>query len=221
MPVSLSSLYAPSAATIASAVAAPSAATIASAVAAPSSATIASAVAAAVPTISAINSSVASNAPSPNAWTVISTNTPNSSTNTYTWSSLSGYKAYKLIFSTAVSSSGGVGIRTNGVSTATYAYVNSNFNAGLSSTSLDSGTGTEGRVGTQVDSFIYGEAIFTDATLAVTKTIKGTSYYRTAGNAWHGEFFMNNRDTAAITSITFFTLVTSFTTGSITLLGAN
>ena len=59
---------APSAATIAAAVAAPSAATIASTVAAPSSATIASAVAAAVPTISAINTAVANNAPSPNAW---------------------------------------------------------------------------------------------------------------------------------------------------------
>jgi hypothetical protein len=59
---------APSAATIAAAVAAPSAATIASAVAAPSSATIATAVAAAVPTISAINTAVATNAPSPNGW---------------------------------------------------------------------------------------------------------------------------------------------------------
>ena len=59
---------APSAATIAAAVAAPSAATIASTVSAPSSATIATAVAAAVPTISAINTAVSSNAPSPNNW---------------------------------------------------------------------------------------------------------------------------------------------------------
>jgi hypothetical protein len=59
---------APSAASIAAAVAAPSTATIAAAVAAPSAATIATAVAAAVPTIGAINSSVASNAPSPNNW---------------------------------------------------------------------------------------------------------------------------------------------------------
>jgi hypothetical protein len=88
---------APSAATIAAAVAAPSAATIASAVAAPSSATIASAVAAAVPTISAINSSVAANAPSPYAWTLIASTTPSNTANNVVFSGLSGYKSYKIL----------------------------------------------------------------------------------------------------------------------------
>jgi hypothetical protein len=88
---------APSAATIAAAVAAPSAATIAAAVAAPSSATIASAVAAAVPTISAINTAVANNAPSPNAWTLVGTITPNNTSSTLTFSGLSGYRTYRIL----------------------------------------------------------------------------------------------------------------------------
>jgi len=118
---------APSAATIAAAVAAPSAATIAAAVAAPSAATIASTVAAsvptlaqintavntqtnnsaiatavagAVPTLSQINTAVANNAPSPNAWTVISTISPNNTVGSYSFTGLSGYKTYKLLVTT-------------------------------------------------------------------------------------------------------------------------
>lgn len=63
----------PTAAEIAAAVAAPSASTIAAAVTAPSSSTIATAVAAAVPTIGAINTAVANNAPSPFGWTLLGT----------------------------------------------------------------------------------------------------------------------------------------------------
>lgn len=83
---------APSAATIAAAVAAPSAATIAAAVAAPSAATIAATVAA--PTIGQINTAVANN--SGGSWTVISTVSP-SSGNSTTFSSLSGYKHYRVV----------------------------------------------------------------------------------------------------------------------------
>lgn len=86
---------APSAATIAAAVAAPSAATIAAAVAAPSSSTIATAVAAAVPTLSQINTSVANNAPSPNAWVHLGTvNMLNISSSTI---SFSAYRKLKIV----------------------------------------------------------------------------------------------------------------------------
>jgi hypothetical protein len=87
---------APSAATIAAAVAAPSAATIASTVAAPSSATIATAVAAAVPTISAINTAVANNAPSPNNWVYLGNG---SLVNVNTASvSFSAYKKLRIVW---------------------------------------------------------------------------------------------------------------------------
>jgi hypothetical protein len=100
---------APSAATIAAAVAAPSAATIASAVAAPSSATIASAVAAAVPTISAINSSVASNA-SPYGGTVTHSYARGNGAATYTFSGLSGYKYLRVTWAGITCTANGVGV---------------------------------------------------------------------------------------------------------------
>jgi hypothetical protein len=111
---------APSAATIAAAVAAPSAATIASTVAAPSSATIASAVAAAVPTIGAINTSVANNAPSPFGWTLVGTITANYTSGTLTFSGLSGYKSYRMVIpflQTSGSHNSPYRLRVNGDST--------------------------------------------------------------------------------------------------------
>jgi hypothetical protein len=90
---------APSAATIATAVAAPSAATIASAVAAPSSATIATAVAAAVPTIGAINTSVANNAsPYGGTWANLA-DVVTPGTSSVTISGLGGYKYLQIYFS--------------------------------------------------------------------------------------------------------------------------
>ena len=112
---------APSAATIAAAVAAPSAATIAAAVAAPSSATIATAVAAAVPTIGAINTSVANNAPSPNNWTVITSTNTNNTASTYTFSSLSGYRSYKIIYSSNhLTNNASINLRFNGDTSTIY-----------------------------------------------------------------------------------------------------
>ena len=110
---------APSAATIAAAVAAPSAATIAAAVAAPSSATIASAVAAAVPNIGAINSSVSTYAPSPHAWTLLGTVTPNNTANSVTFSGLSGYRTYKIVSAdiNITGQCGGIFLRINGDAT--------------------------------------------------------------------------------------------------------
>ena len=113
---------APSAATIAAAVAAPSAATIASAVAAPSSATIATAVAAAVPTIGAINTSVANNAPSPFNYVFLGTGSLNN-VNTATVS-FSAYKYIKVVWSYTTSASANQrgDIRLNGDTGANYRY---------------------------------------------------------------------------------------------------
>jgi hypothetical protein len=104
---------APSAATIAAAVAAPSAATIAAAVAAPSSATIATAVAAAVPTIGAINTSVANNAPSANLITYITVASPSSATS-FTISGLTGYRTlYVYAYFTTGTDGSTMGMRLN------------------------------------------------------------------------------------------------------------
>ena len=84
----------PTNADIATAVAAPSAATIAAAVAAPSAATIATAVAAAVPTLTQINSSVASNAPSPNNWVYLGAGNMQSVSNATV--SFSAYKKLRV-----------------------------------------------------------------------------------------------------------------------------
>lgn len=214
---------APSAATIAAAVAAPSAATIAAAVAAPSAATIAAAVAA--PSSATITSAVtaAGNSAgwgaSPNAWTVVSSFNPNSTTGTYTWSGLSGYKAYKLVFSTTVNTQCAVFLRINGVSTASYAYASYNPAA---PNSFDSTNGTDARFGSTVDSWIHGEILFPDATLAVNKIAKGFVHYRQAGgSSMHPSWWSTNQNTAAITSISLIMNGSSFTNGTLTLLGAN
>jgi uncharacterized membrane protein YdcZ (DUF606 family) len=215
---------APSAATIAAAVAAPSAATIAAAVAAPSSATIASAVAAAVPTRANIQSDIGTYGLSPNAWTVISTSTGNSTVATYTFSSLSGYKTYKLLFSTKIASSANIAIRINGVTTGTYSYVQSNINPSLTSASQANitATSTSMIIGTSVDTFIHGEMFFPNASLVCNKFLRGDVFYRSSLNDIHGiNFLGQNSNTAAITSITFFSNGGNFDSGNITLLGAN
>ena len=112
----------PTNADIATAVAAPSAATIASAVAAPSSATIATAVAAAVPTIGAINTSVANNAPSPFNYVFLGTGSLNN-VNTATVS-FSAYKYIKVVWSYTTNASANQqgNIRLNGDTGANYRY---------------------------------------------------------------------------------------------------
>ena len=113
---------APSAATIAAAVAAPSAATIAAAVAAPSSATIATAVAAAVPTLTQINNSVATNSSAPfgGTWVNVAVTSPNG-VNGITFSSLSGYRYYRLYVTCEnMSATNRLAIRFNGDSTTSY-----------------------------------------------------------------------------------------------------
>lgn len=119
-----SAVAAPSAATIAAAVAAPSAATIASAVAAPSSATIASAVAAAVPTLTQINNSVATNSSAPfgGTWVNLAVSSTNG-VNGVTISSLSGYRYYRVYASCeSMSGSNRLALRFNGDAGNNYSY---------------------------------------------------------------------------------------------------
>jgi hypothetical protein len=89
MPVNASSYPAPSAATIAAAVAAPSAATIAAAVAAPSAATITSAVTAAGNSAGWGNSGETT--------TIVASGTFSGGVSALNLSGLSGYKKYKLV----------------------------------------------------------------------------------------------------------------------------
>jgi hypothetical protein len=172
---------APSAATIAAAVAAPSAATIASAVAAPSSSTIATAVAAAVPTLTQINNSVATNAPSPNAWVSIGSITANNTSNTMTFSGLSGYKAYQIIFP-FIEINGtysGLALRINGDSSSVYnGFHTVNYNGGQTYPGRDFNTNqlriAEGGVGT--GAFISSFAEINQANLSAPKSITYSGY---------------------------------------------
>jgi hypothetical protein len=195
----------------------PTNADIATAVAAPSSATIATAVAAAVPTIGAINTSVANNAPSPNAWTVISSVTPSGTSTVF--SSLSGYKKYRIIYANANSSESTLKIRLNGDTGNNYAhsyfrgitsnnYVNTTVNT-TTEISLNGGD-SNGR---------WGMIEFENPSLSLYKLVT----FRCGGRAGQNTYLEGIgiwRNTAAITSIS---LVedTSYSSGNITLLGAN
>jgi hypothetical protein len=122
----------PTAAAIASAVAAPSSATIQNLIqtyAAPASVTMAAITssittnaASAGVTNASIATQVANNAPSANAWTLIGSTTWSSGA--VTFSSLSGYKSYRMIvpYSFVATGQGGAqtGIRINGDSTSSY-----------------------------------------------------------------------------------------------------
>jgi hypothetical protein len=86
----------------------------------PSAATIATAVAAAVPTISAINSSVSTNA-SPYGGTVTHSYAVGSGASTYTFTGLSSYKYIKIVWAFLVGSvNAEVGITINGDTTNKY-----------------------------------------------------------------------------------------------------
>jgi hypothetical protein len=195
---------APSAATIATAVAAPSAATIAAAVAAPSSATIATAVAAAVPTISAINTSVANNAPNPNNWTVIG----NSGTgwSTFTFSSVSGYRTLRLFTPRMLSSADGqVQFRINGDST-TNVYMSSrahsfggSFGGNVESSSLISLGMTVGSSGPATFDVTFDFANLTTIPKIITGRFGGLgSTYTSISDSFRGYY----TSTSAITSLT-------------------
>jgi len=113
---------------------APSAATIAAAVAAPSSATIASAVAAAVPTSAAITTIVQNNAGSPfgGTWTSLGSTTANGTLEA-SFTGLSGYKKYRVIVLAGVTGgSYNTAIRLNGDTNNSYIGGTSGYQNGQS-----------------------------------------------------------------------------------------
>jgi hypothetical protein len=193
MPVSLSSLYAPTAATVATAVAA------------------------AVPTISAINSSVASNAPSPFSWTVITNTVANGSATSYTFSSLSGYRYYRLIFEVSLPASA-FNVRLNGDGGNNYTRTFFGYSSGGVTGSFEQNQSFMLQASTN-SGLMHGDLTIENATSTVYKIIKGT----TSSNAnFHINHFGIWRNTAAVTSILVFSDNNNITNGSrITLLGAN
>jgi hypothetical protein len=225
----------PTAAAIATAVAAPSIATITSAIttnaasagvtmAAITSSITTNAASAGV-TLAAIGTQVANNAPSPNAWTVVSTIQPNNTTNTYTFSSLSGYKAYKLVFgglSCATNGSANHFIRLNGDSGGNYIYGNMYSQPSTVGWIMYNGSvgGTNIPLSSVSTQRLAGDATFERANLTGSKAITielagvgGNSQYHKCIGSWY--------NTAAITSITVATSGANYDGGFMTLYGAN
>jgi hypothetical protein len=213
---------APSAATIAAAVAAPSAATIASAVAAPSSATIATAVAAAVPTRANIQSDIGTYGLSPNAWTVVSSVTFNNTSLSASFTSLSGYKKYRVLFPYTTGPVATWFLRLNGDTGNNYSSIrwSPNSGTGTATTNGDninlpgpSGGSSSGGIFTLDIDF---------ATLACHKFVSTNTGY---GRVVSSDTLYNTngiyQSTSAISSITITGTTNNFVSGTVYLLGAN
>lgn len=178
----------------------PTASEIAAAVAAPSAATIATSVAAAVPTLTQINNSVATNSSAPfgGTWVNVAASGPNS-VNNVTFSSLSGYRFYRLFITMEnFPSTNRLGIRFNGDSTGNYASYSahgSNGDAFKGSNALIISMGTQGPKGAIVD---IPSANSTSVDKIAYTPFSGIADYRVSigGGVWWSS--------AAITSINVF-----------------
>jgi hypothetical protein len=213
---------APSAATIAAAVAAPSAATIAAAVAAPSSATIATAVAAAVPTIGAINTSVANNAsPFGGTWALISETAFNNAQN-ITVSGLSSYKYLHFTLSCYNTNTNDINVRFNGSSSSVYQYIIYDETSGQTGQrAVDASSFPMAQYGQQADSTFQAFFEIQGAQSASHKIFKGISQYALGSGATcmqltDGLF----RSTSGISSVTIATSRTN-NSGVLRIQGAN
>jgi hypothetical protein len=185
---------------IAAAVAAPSAATIATAVAAPSSATIATAVAAAVPTISAINSSVSTYASPFGTVTGVANGTALTGASGSV-SSLGGYKRLRIYVSGVMSATGSTYFRFNADSGSNYFYTsftdfagNNTFNMADTSATLRAYNGNYGT---------YIEILNSNSTSTAKHFyIYDVGYPNASGRQWgHGVW----NSTSAITSFNIYT----------------
>jgi len=173
-------------------------------------------------TNSSIATQVANNAPSANNWTVISSITPNATVGTYTFSSLSGYKSYRIIASTIPSVATTQGIRFNGDSSGIYNYAFKGVFANTleGTAGLNDSKWTVGNLNDNVISTL--DVTIDNATVGSYKTGKGWSIGRVGGTTNIDDAYGIWRSTAAITSITFFMVTAgTFNSGNITLLGAN
>ena len=217
----------PTNADIATAVAAPSAATIAAAVAAPSAATIATAVGA--PTRAQIQSDIGTYAPSPNGWTYITSNTSLGSA-TITFSSLSGYKTYKIlihgIYQNATSDY--LCLRINGDTNGNYGYYFPYENASSSMSAFRNAGNTYVSLTANSSNWngITGEVTIENATLSAPKRITGIT--RAAGGDLSAQFpgLAIYYTTSSVSSISILnrnggTYYTSVTGGGFYLYGAN
>ena len=203
----------------------PSASAIATAVAAPSIGTITTAIttnaASAGVTLAAIGTQVANNSPSPNNWTLVGSIALSGVTQTF--SSLSGYKTYRLILNrvSTNNSSIGIGLRLNSDSTVgNYGYIqgttgtpNSNFMPlfTTSTTAFNSAGGT-----CSID--------ISNANVASSKRIQNGFYATNSGTAVASTFLEGIwSPTATVNSVTIYTTdaVSTFTQGTAYLLGAN
>lgn len=216
---------APSAATIAAAVAAPSAATIASAVAAPSSATIASAVAAAVPTISAINSSVASNAsPFGGTWTQVASG--NLSGNTVSITGISAKKIKVFWYNMGTSINTSLYFRLNGDTGLNYSSFGGQITTNTGSPYSEFfriATSMHNSLETNGSSLSSGEIeIFDAASTGVWKSysIDG-GFCQNNSTAWVKNLKGYYRSTSAITSFQFSISGGTFNQGSYAIFGVN
>jgi hypothetical protein len=177
-------------------------------------------------TMAAIGTSVAANAPSPNAWTVISNITANASVSSYTFSSLSGYKSYRIVCGVTMAIGASMCLRFNGDSGANYTF---GYIKGQSDYTYGAGGERDSKIplGTDMSSsnaqYSSIDVTIQNATLAVNKSVKGNAYGRGTNNSGiFVDFGGQWLNTSSINSITFFTSPAyNFNNGNITLLGAN
>lgn len=215
----------PTNADIATAVAAPSAASIAAAVAAPSSATIASAVAAAVPTLSQINSSVASNAsPYGGVWTQIASG--NLSGNTVSITGISAKKIKVFWYNMGSSINATLYFRLNGDSGVNYSAFGGQIttNTGSPYSEFSSvAASMHGNLETNGSNLSSGAIeIFDSASTGVWKSysIDG-GFCQNNSTAWVKNLKGYYRSTSAITSFQFAISGGNFNQGSYAVFGVN
>jgi hypothetical protein len=196
----------------------------------PANSDIATAVAGSVPTISAINTSVANNAPSSNNWAYLASNT-SLNTTTITFSGLSGYKTYKVLFvqvQAPSSNSGFIYCRINGDTNTVYSWGAGTFSSSTTVGSIASGssiniTGNYGNIG---NSQVFGgEVVVSQANTSYAKTID-FKFYGYSGGSNYVVGSAGYTGGASVSSITLFNSSTgnyfqSGTGGGFYLFGAN
>lgn len=195
----------------------PTAAQIATAVAAPSASTIATAVAASVPTLTQINNSIATNSsPFGGTFTNVALSTA-SSTNSITFSGLSGYKFYRLVMAgLGPSGTAALQMRFNGDAGNNYAY----FTAlqAVTSNNLSGDTGfrispNAGSVRGAIIDIPYANSTTADKTCYVIDSVTTAAEFGSFGGVW--------ASTAPITSITLFWTSAATSNWYVRLIGGN
>lgn len=171
-------------------------------------------------------------ATSPNDWTLVASSAP-SGVSTVTFSSLSGYKKYRIIIDKAMtmSTGGGINVRFNGDSTyGNYAY-RGRSNTWNSTTENVYGNDSVFPLADYVNGAIssngHGYVEVDNANIAAAKFLRGQGATNCPGDGSKTsshEYIGSYASTAAITSVTVFTTAagtSNFSGANIYLLGAN